>query len=268
MTPCPDITRRYIPRQYPQGMYQTVHGLHHDSMSIYETRRARMRQLIDEQFDGVQARFSAAIDRQADYVSRCLRGTKRIGEDFARHVEQALALTDGWLDLPSSTETPIARPPAPAHPVIAWETPDDLPDNEFALVDRRAVKLSAGDGRMVFEEEDLPPLAFRAEFLRTKHVSRRSNLVIVYAQGDSMEPAILDGDAVLCDRGQTYILDGDVYAIDYGGNLRVKRLQKRFDGGLLIISDNSAKYPPEALSADQAHMITILGRVLWRGGSL
>jgi len=130
------------------------------------------------------------------------------------------------------------------------------------------VKLSAGTGQLVFDEEPLPPLAFRAEFLRSKRVSRRENLVIVYAEGDSMEPAIMDGDAVLCDRGQTEVIDGEVYAIDYGGALKVKRLKKRFDGGLVIMSDNVAKHPAEALTSEQATHIQVLGRVLWRGGSL
>lgn len=156
----------------------------------------------------------------------------------------------------------------PGHPVLSWSEPSDLPDNEFAIVERRAVKLAAGDGHLVFEDEALPPLAFRAEFLRSRRVTKRTNLVIVYADGDSMMPSIMDGDSLLCDRGQTEVIDGEIYAIDYNGNLRVKRIQKRFDGGLLVISDNSAKYPPEVVSADQAQWIKILGRILWRGGSV
>lgn len=160
------------------------------------------------------------------------------------------------------------RIPGKWHPVIAWETPDDLPDNQFALVERRAVKLSAGSGKMVFEEEVLPPLPFRADWLRARRVTRHSNLVIVYAEGDSMEPDIKDGDAVLLDMGQTEIVDGLVYAIDYGGHLRIKRLQKRFDSGLIIISDNSSKHPAQSLSPDEARHITVLGRAIWRGGAM
>lgn len=168
----------------------------------------------------------------------------------------------------ATVEPTAPRVPGAWHSVIAWETPDDLPDNEFALVSRMAVKLSAGNGRMVFEEEELPPLSFRADFLRSRNVTKRTNLVIVYAAGDSMIPTIADGDSVLCDRGQTTIIDGEIYAIDYAGDLRVKRLRKRIDGGVVIISDNSAKHPAETLSANEARNITILGRVLWRGGSV
>ena len=78
----------------------------------------------------------------------------------------------------------------------------------------------------------------------------------------------MDGDVLLCDIGQTEIIDGEIYALDYGGELRVKRLRKRLGGGLLVQSDNAARFPPESLDAAQALQIKILGRVLWRGGSV
>lgn len=180
--------------------------------------------------------------------------------------------TRDWLDsTPAPAETDgrtSTSVSGPTHAVLAWSEPSDLPDNEFALVERRTVKLAAGNGHFIFEDEPLPPLAFRAEFLRARRVTRRDNLVIVYAEGDSMEPSILDGDSLLCDRGQVDVIDGEVYAIDYGGHLRVKRLHKRFDGALIIRSDNAAKYPVEIVTTDDLVRITILGRVLWRGGSI
>lgn len=152
--------------------------------------------------------------------------------------------------------------------IIAWEHPDDLPADQYALVARRQVKLAAGSGTIVFEDEPLPPLAFRASFLREKHVTSRDNLVTLYADGFSMAPYINDGDAILIDRGQTQVIDNEIYAIDYGGELRLKRLQKRYDGGVLIKSDSpdQARYPIESLSGDEANHIKILGRFIWRGG--
>lgn len=160
----------------------------------------------------------------------------------------------------------LSMPHAASGLAIAWDSPEDLPPDAYAFVERRAVKLSAGDGRLTFEEERLPPLAFRAEFFQRKRVSSRINLVIVYADGESMEPYIQDGDVVLIDRGQVEIIDNEIYAIDYGGQLKIKRLQKRFDGGLLIKSDNAMKFPLESVDPPQAKMIKVLGRLLWRGG--
>lgn len=193
---------------------------------------------------------------------------------WSEPIANALGVHHAWLTRgtpPKELEAAASRAPRNSiawHPVIAWDVPSDLPDNEFALVERRAVKLAAGSGTIVFEEEELPPLSFRADFLRARRVTRKANLVIVYAEGDSMMPTIADGDSVLCDRGQTEIIDGEIYAIDYAGSLRVKRLRKRFDGGVMIISDNALKHPAESLSFEEARHVAVLGRVLWRGGSV
>ena len=67
-------------------------------MDVFEIRKVRLRELIDSNFDGVQRRFADAIDRQPDYVSRILRGTKRLGEQLARDIENTLGLPPRWLD--------------------------------------------------------------------------------------------------------------------------------------------------------------------------
>lgn len=67
---------------------------------VFKTRRVRLRHLIDHGFAGKQIAFSRAIDRQPDYVSRCLSGKKKIGEAFARMVEARIALPHGLLDTP------------------------------------------------------------------------------------------------------------------------------------------------------------------------
>lgn len=72
--------------------------------AIADIRRRRLRQLIDEQYDGVDASFAAKIDRQASYVSFLFTkndkgGYRRnIGEKLARHIEKAAGLPSGWLD--------------------------------------------------------------------------------------------------------------------------------------------------------------------------
>lgn len=149
--------------------------------------------------------------------------------------------------------------------VEVWDKPEDLPTGVFAIVSRVSVALSAGSGSFIEGEMDLPPLAFRDDWIRKKNVTSRSNLCICDVSGDSMYPYLEHGDAVLIDIGQQEVQDNEVYAIRYGDELRIKRLSKRFDGGLIIISDNK-DYPTESISANEAQHITIIGRKLWRGG--
>lgn len=87
-------------------------------MDTSSIRRQRLRQLIDERFGGRQVRLAHAIERQPDYISRCLKGTKGIGEDLARDIERRLGLPNLWLDtLPNVEPGPDI---AGLVPLISW----------------------------------------------------------------------------------------------------------------------------------------------------
>jgi phage repressor protein C with HTH and peptisase S24 domain len=82
-----------------------------------------------------------------------------------------------------------------------------------------------------------------------------------------MEPTLYDGDSALIDISDTAVRDGKVYVLRYGDGFRIKRLLKRFDGSIVLVSDNK-KYPEEVVTEQQAaQFITILGRVRDRSGS-
>jgi phage repressor protein C with HTH and peptisase S24 domain len=80
-----------------------------------------------------------------------------------------------------------------------------------------------------------------------------------------MEPYLQDGDTVLIDLGQTALIDNEIYAIRYGDELRIKRLAKRFDGGIFVRSDNTI-YPVETVGPGDLEHVNVIGRMLWRGG--
>ena len=94
-------------------------------MDVSDIRRLQMRLIIDQRFNGKQSAFAAAIERQPDYVSRCLKGTKRIGEEFAGHVERQLGLPDGWMsgvhgvDSLESSRLPAIAEPEPSYLIEA-----------------------------------------------------------------------------------------------------------------------------------------------------
>jgi len=75
-----------------------------------------------------------------------------------------------------------------------------------------------------------------------------------------MEPTLPQGAKVTLDLSNTAIQDGKVYGIRYGNELRIKRLYKRFDGGLIIRSDNATKNPDESLNPDQLEHVSVIGR--------
>lgn len=189
------------------------------------------------------------------YVSLLFNPERFFGEKIARKIEQKLGLPELYLD--SDKHKPLS--------IEGWSQVADLSDDIYALVPRIHLKLSVEKNSVIDIEQNLPPLPFRSDWLKKKQVSQKENLRIVDVLGDSMSDYLHDGDFVLIDLGQTEIQDNNVYVITYGNELRVKRLSKRFDGGLFIRSDNK-NFPEELLSTEQAKSIKVVGKVLWRAG--
>lgn len=65
-------------------------------MDIAEIRRENLRRLMNEMFEGKQSKIADALEKSPNYISRCLSLTmaaehrKKIGEDFAREIEEKL----------------------------------------------------------------------------------------------------------------------------------------------------------------------------------
>lgn len=73
-----------------------------------------------------------------------------------------------------------------------------------------------------------------------------------------------DGTCVGVNTGDTAIRDGEIYAIDHGGMLRVKYLHRRPGGGIKIVSQNAVEHPVEDIPADEmAASVRVIGRVFW-----
>lgn len=91
-------------------------------------------------------------------------------------------------------------------------------------------------------------------------------LAVITAYGDSMEPTFRDGDILLVDRGVTDLRVDTVYVLEFNKELYIKRIQRRRDGSVEIISDNK-NYTPEIVPPEEKESVRVLGRVLyaWNG---
>lgn len=147
-----------------------------------------------------------------------------------------------------------------AQPVV------DLAD--YTFIPRYNVSVAAGGGAQPYDVNTDKHLAFRNEWLMTKPFSI-PDLVLVTAEGDSMEPGINDGDILLVDTSRREIRDGKVYVLEVAGDVRVKRLFWRADGSLLISSDSqSPDHRDEEVPAGALEIMRIVGQVVWRGGEI
>ncbi|MGI1669967.1 MAG: helix-turn-helix transcriptional regulator [Neptuniibacter sp.] len=134
---------------------------------------------------------------------------------------------------------------------------------EFALIPGYSVEVAAGAGAFPDTEQASRKLAFRHKWLRYRGLNPES-LVLVFAKGDSMEPTISDNNTLMLDTGQRELTDGSIYVIRTDGHLIVKRIQKLWNKGILLISDNK-EYREQQIEPSEADDLEVIGRVVWIG---
>ncbi len=103
---------------------------------------------------------------------------------------------------------------------------------------------------------------FTPAYMR-RHFGRSGNgFAMVYVKGDSMQPTLWDGDEIVVDtRVQRVDRDG-IYVFMLRGDIKVKRMQVKLDGSLMVKSDNHA-YETEQVGAGQADQFQVRGRLVW-----
>lgn len=129
-------------------------------------------------------------------------------------------------------------------------------------VARYDARATAGRRALSSEARIIDEIRFDEGWVR--RVLRRdpSDLAIIEAFGDSMAPTILDGDVLMLDTSIGDLVSGRIYVVDLAGELLVKRIQRRLNGSLLVLSDND-RYPPEELTPSEAAPLRIVGEVVW-----
>jgi transcriptional regulator with XRE-family HTH domain len=143
-------------------------------------------------------------------------------------------------------------------------------EDKYAHIPQYSAKAAAGLGHENPHVESIATLAFKLDWLRTKGV-KADNLVVIYAEGESMWPTINDHDVLLVDKSKIEPANGHVFVLsstDKGAI--VKRLIQSPLGGWIIRSDNEDKqeFGDLMLSRSDVNEHRIIGRVIWRGGDL
>lgn len=143
---------------------------------------------------------------------------------------------------------------------------DGFGDTVFvAMSEARA---SAGNGQPIFGDSQEPALAFRRSFFEKRGI-KSDDCKCLRVSGDSMTPGLIDGDVILIHhKPDTGFRNEAVYCIRMFDEIAVKRLRKRFEGGLTLVSDNPAYKPVDVTEEQASKHITIYGEVLWRGGAV
>jgi SOS-response transcriptional repressor LexA len=120
------------------------------------------------------------------------------------------------------------------------------------------VSISAGGGAYDADDEyeklDLPD--FFVDIIGGKE--NLKNIEAINVTGDSMEPTLNNGNIIFIDKTKKDVNKDGIYAFMNENGLFVKRIQRRVDGGLDVISDNK-EYPMQVVNKSG---IDVLGKVV------
>lgn len=171
--------------------------------------------------------------------------TNRLGRSVIEKLQAAFPEFPGW-------ERPVVLSPDRV-----------VPKGSPALVEVAGIDLNFGLGAAFMDQEivehQAEKLHFPQSWLRQITSSPANQLYWTRGIGNSMEPAISDGDVILIDRSKIGSTFGDLYwAIAYGQTGMIKRLRPMPDGSVKILSDNQS-VPPEIAYDGELH---IFGRVV------
>ena len=197
-------------------------------------------------------------------VSFWLAGTNGAKGKNLLALAKALDCSPDWLS--DGAGSPDAHKAISLGTIETWDDETPLGDDEVYVPFLEEVELAAGSGRSVVEESDTARLRFFKKDLRNNGV-QFNNAKCVMVSGNSMIPVLRDGATVGVNMGKNTlrdVVDGEMYAINHNGQLRVKQLY-RIPTGLRLRSFNRDEHPDEDYTFDQIQeqQIVILGHVFW-----
>ncbi|HUN39356.1 MAG TPA: S24 family peptidase [Acetobacteraceae bacterium] len=139
--------------------------------------------------------------------------------------------------------------------------------DDFILLPKRVEAAAAGTGNPPPAIAATEYIAFRQDWVRATLGIEPGDLILETAVGESMQPTIHDGDLLLVDTTDRAVSSFGVYVLEISGERLVKRVQRKLDGSLVLISDNET-YQPDHVSGEMLQTVTVVGRVVWGGGAI
>lgn len=256
----------------PSPINGNTHSLGHGDTRLQENGRAHIVCAMDykdrlkaarKHARLTQGQLAEAVGLNQTSISDLERGKSK-GSAYNARIAKRCGVSAIWLEDGIGEMIP-ARGGANAEPlgtIAAWDDSTPLDDDEVYVPLYKEVELAAGSGSTHVQEIPGRKVRLSMRTLRDAGVDA-ANAVVVMAKGGSMEPVVPDGASIGVDLGCSRIHDGEMYAIDQDGMLRVKYLYRTPGNGLRLRSANSDEYPDEHYTADEAAKIRILGWVFW-----
>lgn len=189
-------------------------------------------------------------------LARWESGDRTPDVEFLRAVAESCGLSLEWLLSGKGEMHPDGyhRPNSTPLPMVCS-------DCDVVMVPKVQARLSAGGGSLEANGDPVGTYAFRSDWIRRK--GQAASMVLMDVVGDSMAPAIENGDMVLIDQSQQRVIPGAIYAVGIEDGVLVKRLD--LTPGTLILSSINPSYSPieVPLRGDLADAVRVIGRIIW-----
>ena len=241
-------------------------------MTIKEIRLKNLLYLIVESAL-TQSQFAQKIGCSAAYLSQIIseHNKRNMGDALARNIENRLNLYKGWMDIPHSHSRDLPKTeyqPAPqtdaeilGH-LHTWDDHTPLCIDDMVLPWLPHFHPTEGPDLIAMQTLPAHRLRFSKTTLKKLGIDESAAYCMIM-HGHSMTPVLPDGAMLGIDTNKTDICDGDIYAIDHGGCLRVKLIYRQPNGGLRLRSYNQNEWPDEHITAQETQLIKIIGRIFW-----
>jgi phage repressor protein C with HTH and peptisase S24 domain len=141
---------------------------------------------------------------------------------------------------------------------------EEMDWSQFVLLPRKPEAAAAGSATPVAPSGS-EFIALRHDWVRAVCGVEPTKLLLETAIGESMTPTIRDGNTLLIDTTDQTFRNFGIYVLEINAQRLVKRVQRKHDGSLVLISDNGA-YQPDAVDKATASSVKVVGRVVWAGG--
>lgn len=135
----------------------------------------------------------------------------------------------------------------------------DLPEEQITFIPKVRARLCAGGGSFEVEAFPVSEHPFPRKWLAK--MGNPSSMVFMDVVGDSMAPAIHDGDMVLIDQSAVRISPHHIMAVGVEDTIYIKRVEHR-RSSILLHSDNPG-YSSMELAGDELSNFHVIGRVVW-----